>query len=105
MAALVWYGTFLVGFLMFRTTKCGTESDKAFCNGFVPYLRTRGHGGICFVEHGRRFLSCVLRQWLIEGANSALSRVILFMSALNLGSVERGNPAPSGWGIARLVAF
>ena len=51
------------------------------------------------------FLSCVLRQRLIEGANSALSRVILFMSALNLGSVERGNPAPSGWGIARLVAF
>jgi len=46
-----------------------------------------------------------LRQRLIEGANSALSRVILFMSVLNLGSVERGNPAPSGWGIARLVAF
>ena len=42
---------------------------------------------------------------LIEGANSALSRVILFMSALNLGSVECGNPAPSGWGIARSVAF
>lgn len=57
------------------------------------------------MERGRRSLFHVLCQRLIEGANSALSRVILFMSALNLGSVERGNPAPSGWGIARLVAF